>query len=585
MTYNDISTAATVTTNDEVSTNDKTTTNEVSTNDKTTKNDKISTNDKTTTNEVSTNDKTTTNEVSTNDKTTTNEVSTNDKTTTNEVSTNDKATTNDEMSTNDKAMVNYEESTNDMTTTTNISTHDKTTKNDKVSTNDKAATDIAMTDDITPWREPKAVTLESMHNATVDVESRKFISKEISVFDNMMNENLTNPYNTKVDIHLKSRERFTNAPSGEYQGYPFEDVYYPATWMDAKAMCENNHIWIDANDREEEGVFIHSDGSSIRISAWDIGEPSNNYGNEDCVILGASRMWKASDCEVRVSRFLCHYGAASVPDSMFYIGGGFKMSRHVAPALYAYEYCANDGGALWRIPWRPAQEEFIGDLRVSGWDFTLSFTATVTTNDEVSTNDKTTTNEVSTNDKATTNDEMSTNDKATTNDEMSTNDKTTTNEVSTNDKTTTNEVSTNDKTTKNDEMSTNDKATKNDEMSTNDKAMINYEVSTNDMTTTNDKKTTNNISTNDKTTINNKVSTNDKAATDIAMTDDITPWREPKAVTLESMHNATVDVESRKFISKEISVFDNMMNENLTNPYNTKVDIHLKSRERFTNDS
>ena len=62
----------------------------------------------------------------------------------------------------------------------------------------------------------------------------------------------------------------------------------------------NHHYWIGLTDSATEGHFIWQHSSKpLGWSNWEGGEPNNNFGNEDCVLLLKSlynRKWNDADC-------------------------------------------------------------------------------------------------------------------------------------------------------------------------------------------------------------------------------------------------------------------------------------------------
>jgi hypothetical protein len=66
-------------------------------------------------------------------------------------------------------------------------------------------------------------------------------------------------------------------------------------------------FWIGLDDIEVEGEFRWDDGSTVRFTAWDPGQPDDAGGAEDCVISGVDLMaetWGDVSCAERHS-FVC----------------------------------------------------------------------------------------------------------------------------------------------------------------------------------------------------------------------------------------------------------------------------------------
>lgn len=57
-------------------------------------------------------------------------------------------------------------------------------------------------------------------------------------------------------------------------------------------------VFIGLTDTEIEGTFVWSDGSTVVYTNWDDGEPNNEYGIGDCVILVANGKWNDTPCSM-----------------------------------------------------------------------------------------------------------------------------------------------------------------------------------------------------------------------------------------------------------------------------------------------
>ncbi|XP_061597873.1 lactose-binding lectin l-2-like [Cololabis saira] len=113
--------------------------------------------------------------------------------------------------------------------------------------------------------------------------------------------------------------------------YSFNDRCYkyvatPMIWADAELNClsqganlvsihsqdEENFVkllirnfdpserptWIGLSDAEKNGSWFWSDGSKLSFSNWNLGEPNNSGGNEECVhtSFGAAKIWNDWIC-------------------------------------------------------------------------------------------------------------------------------------------------------------------------------------------------------------------------------------------------------------------------------------------------
>lgn len=68
-------------------------------------------------------------------------------------------------------------------------------------------------------------------------------------------------------------------------------------------------VWIGYNDIFSEGHFVGTDGRPPRFTHWDIDEPNNYKGQEDCVVMwksprGDNGAWNDDQCDIRWP-FIC----------------------------------------------------------------------------------------------------------------------------------------------------------------------------------------------------------------------------------------------------------------------------------------
>ncbi|XP_070573078.1 uncharacterized protein [Ptychodera flava] len=72
--------------------------------------------------------------------------------------------------------------------------------------------------------------------------------------------------------------------------------------------------WIDLNDQNSEGQYLHSDGTSPSFMNWIEGEPNDQYGIENCVHFRSNlAQWNDEPC-FSSKRFACQEITSCAPD-------------------------------------------------------------------------------------------------------------------------------------------------------------------------------------------------------------------------------------------------------------------------------
>lgn len=66
-------------------------------------------------------------------------------------------------------------------------------------------------------------------------------------------------------------------------------------------------VFIGLSDAKIEGTFVWSDESTFAYTNWEIGEPDNDYGVGDCVILvAANAKWNDTPCSMW-NEYVCKF--------------------------------------------------------------------------------------------------------------------------------------------------------------------------------------------------------------------------------------------------------------------------------------
>merc|ERR1712048_1262302 len=114
----------------------------------------------------------------------------------------------------------------------------------------------------------------------------------------------------------------------------------------------SNNIWINANDKNKEGVFVDSLGQKINWVNWEANEP-NNAGNEDCVVIGkfngGQENWIDVRCDAKYP-FFCEHLIVAIP--------GLQLI--VSPKTFddAVQYCYTLGKTL-ALPKNPDENDLL----------------------------------------------------------------------------------------------------------------------------------------------------------------------------------------------------------------------------------
>ncbi|KAK2863301.1 hypothetical protein Q5P01_002834 [Channa striata] len=80
------------------------------------------------------------------------------------------------------------------------------------------------------------------------------------------------------------------------------DEYHSIQKMIADATHEYKQTWIGGSDAQHDGVWLWSDGETMKFTKWCKGEPNNRQGSQHCLQMnhGDQKCWDDSECNVHL---------------------------------------------------------------------------------------------------------------------------------------------------------------------------------------------------------------------------------------------------------------------------------------------
>ena len=91
----------------------------------------------------------------------------------------------------------------------------------------------------------------------------------------------------------------------EMRGYDLAKVTSPEeNIVMYSAATDSVKCWIGLNDRDIEGTYVWTDGSSNNYIPWSINQP-DNANNEDCVDSISLGVWNDLRCSFVLSCYFC----------------------------------------------------------------------------------------------------------------------------------------------------------------------------------------------------------------------------------------------------------------------------------------
>lgn len=74
-----------------------------------------------------------------------------------------------------------------------------------------------------------------------------------------------------------------------------------------RSLLGNRDVFVGFSDSDVEATFVWVDGSSVKYTNWEAGEPDDDYGMGDCVIvIGTTGKWNDTPC-IMWYEFMCKF--------------------------------------------------------------------------------------------------------------------------------------------------------------------------------------------------------------------------------------------------------------------------------------
>jgi hypothetical protein len=170
-------------------------------------------------------------------------------------------------------------------------------------------------------------------------------------------------------------------PVGFYDGHPYQFCAKPSAWTDARAFCRayGYHLatiddhdedtwqrttslaqvssstwWLGMNDLFKEGAFAWEDGSPADYAIWDVNQPDDYGGAEDCVqnnYAGGSG-WNDGPCSYK-HNFICEASLEAVTTGAP-AGAGDPSGYYFAPQYNRHVIYRSADNHLHDLEWNGA---------------------------------------------------------------------------------------------------------------------------------------------------------------------------------------------------------------------------------------
>ena len=98
-----------------------------------------------------------------------------------------------------------------------------------------------------------------------------------------------------------------------------------------RRLLGNKEVFVGFSDSDVETTFVWVDGSSVKYTNWEAGEPDDDYGMGDCVIvIGTTGKWNDTPC-IMWYEFMCKF-----TDAQPSVGKGNFLFLLEGALRYAY---------------------------------------------------------------------------------------------------------------------------------------------------------------------------------------------------------------------------------------------------------
>ncbi|XP_043980117.1 galactose-specific lectin nattectin-like [Gambusia affinis] len=113
----------------------------------------------------------------------------------------------------------------------------------------------------------------------------------------------------ELEMTWAKAEEFCRLSNGNLASMrSINDYYFITNYTHDNHYGEHKGTWVGGYDSAEEGTWMWSDGSRFLFNHWGPGQPNNQDGNENCMVISAGGNYHMNDdiCSKELP-FICAY--------------------------------------------------------------------------------------------------------------------------------------------------------------------------------------------------------------------------------------------------------------------------------------